>query len=309
MNQGIFGFPAPIDPDQLLIKQFDTSGSYTIPRNAKQLLIYAVGGGGGGGGGGRSTGPFVACVGGGGGGGGAQVLRWFLADDLGGPGATLTITIGAGGSSGSAAATDGATGGTGGTGGTTYVGAFGRPGYYILAKGGNAGVGGSTTGGGSAASNTNMTFGFAITQNGGSGASGTTIAGTNLTVNAFNNCGGAGGGGYSNPSGYVGGSIVAAGTTATSLLPAYYTRGATLAAGGSPNVATAPAHPRLQIFGPFSPGIGGPGGGGAANTGAGPGSFGYRGSGGGGGGASVNGIAAGAGGLGGNGYVCIGVMS
>jgi len=101
MNTGFFSFPASSDPTLIDIKEFDVSGVYVIPRNAKLIKILAVGSGGGGGGGGRTA--SGAAAGGGGGGGGGLLMHDFRADDLGGAGTSLQIVIGAAGTGGAGA--------------------------------------------------------------------------------------------------------------------------------------------------------------------------------------------------------------
>jgi hypothetical protein len=144
MNHGFYGFPNKLNLSENAIEQFDSSGAYSILPGAKKLYIFAVGGGGGGGGGARQSGN---AYGGGGGGGGVMILKEFYVSDLGGPGQTLFITIGAGGTSGAAAASDSSNGSNGGAGGATQINIAGKPGALIYCPGGNFGSGGTTSGG------------------------------------------------------------------------------------------------------------------------------------------------------------------
>ena len=50
MNNGFFSFPSVADTRLLEVKQFDSSGVYVIPPNAKKIHVFSVGGGAGGGG-------------------------------------------------------------------------------------------------------------------------------------------------------------------------------------------------------------------------------------------------------------------
>lgn len=79
---------------------FNSSGSWVAPTNCTAIQLYMQGGGGGGGGGQAGGGASTASRGGGGG-AGAPFVK-YTATVV--PGATYTVTIGAGGAGGAAAA-------------------------------------------------------------------------------------------------------------------------------------------------------------------------------------------------------------
>jgi hypothetical protein len=106
---------------------FASSGTFTVPAGVTEVLVELVGGGGGGGGSAATN-----CGGGGGGGGYARKVVTGLT-----PGATVAVTVGAGGSVGLADA-------EGGTGGTSSFGA------HCSATGGAGGTRGSFGGAGGA---------------------------------------------------------------------------------------------------------------------------------------------------------------
>jgi hypothetical protein len=117
---------------------FTSSDTFVIPTGAKVVEVTCIGGGGGGGGGARN----VSGDGGGSGGGGGGLSKYlFRAEDLGGVDASITVTVGTGGTAGSATAsgTTALSGNNGVSGGTTSFGTF------LYAYGGANGVGGTTT--------------------------------------------------------------------------------------------------------------------------------------------------------------------
>ena len=329
MNNGFFSFPSVADNRLLEVKQFDSSGVYVIPPNAKRIEIFSVGGGGGGGGGRRGDTSANASGGGGGGGGNIILEEYFLTDLITGarqnavarPNIILSIIIGAGGNGGAGAAAIRTNGSNGSTGGITSVGPVGymtnvsSPVLWSTALGGVSGTGGSLSIGSGGNVGTCYFYGVQILS--GLGSNGSVSSGSSTTVyyiaptNAFYH-GGAGGGGYNatGPVTSAGGDVsINDGSliTAATIGPINYERGTIVRAGGAINSSTKPADLYENIFGIFSPGYGGPGGGGGVSTSASPGGNGYRGSGGGGGGGSESTITAGAGGNGGNGYVAIAV--
>lgn len=162
---------------------FTASGSWTKPTSftPKRVRVICIGAGGGGGGGddnGRG--------GGGGGGGGAAVEAWLDADDLA---ATVTVTIGAGGTGG--AGSVGATAATAGTvGGTTTFGS------HVSAFGGGGG-GGSTTGSGGGGGGGGLSAGAsgAVTVPGAGGGPDPGAAATSTVAAGSSSFGGGGGGG------------------------------------------------------------------------------------------------------------------
>ncbi len=279
---------------------FTSNGNYTMPADARIVIVDAIGGGGSGGGGGRNAGGVVK-TGGAGGGGGAWVTRTFGAEAISSP-VTITIPPATAGGNGATATGNGTAGAAGGnvtfgsllTGFGGGGGASGR-GAANLANGGgggggasNAGATGTTTGGaggagpGTTAASTS-TDGFA----GGGG-------GTAASAGGGSSYGGGGGGG-SNNNGAAAGS--AGGTS--------YRGGGGGAGGGgvnTGNVGTAGG------AGGKSPGVANSGGGGAGGAVNNAGTAGANaaanvttGANGGGGGGGASGTAATAGGAGGNG--------
>lgn len=172
--------PADVPTISLLASQtFTSSTTYTLPSAAKIVILECIGAGGGGGGGARNTGTFTGG-GGGGGGGGPYERHTLTAQELGGGGSSVTVTIGAGGTGGT-----GRTGSTGnGINGTNGgVSRFGTL-YFGYGSAGNAGTSSASGGVSSAAVGFNM------------GTSGIGSAGSaNNTVAANSGLRGGGGGG------------------------------------------------------------------------------------------------------------------
>ena len=153
---------------------FATAGSFTYTPSAGLLYALAEGVGGGGGGGGASSNSGMTAAGGGGGAGG-YARKLLTAAQIG---ASLPVTVGAGGSQGSSA------GGAGGNGGATSLGSF-------LQANGGGGANGSApslagTGGPGGAGSAGD-----VTAIGGAGQGG--ISGTQTAIAAV---GGNGGGSY-----------------------------------------------------------------------------------------------------------------
>lgn len=312
MNNGFFSFPDNLTNKNVLnIQEFDQSGSFIIPNGAKRLWVLAIGAGGGGAGGRRSA-AGTAAFGGGGGGGGTIVLMEYLVEELGTPGSTIYVTIGAGGDGGAAATGDSSNGGNGSGGGATLLAIGGNENYFIVASGGNGTTGASATTAAGATGKNSWVYGLFLSIIGtahGAGSAGSSGTPTSSAIYHFRDNGGAGGGGVDNGTpgtASQGGSIVAGGLF-SGILNSFYTRGNNLVNQGvvGGNAGSATEQGGKTIIGRYSPGVGGGGGGGGASVNAGNGGNGYRGGGGGGGGGSRNGFSSGIGGRGGNGYVAI----
>lgn len=108
---------------------FTASGTWTKPAGAKAFFVQAIGGGGGGGGADGNSGTAANVSAGSGGGGGGYANAWLT----NGPGATVTVTVDAGGSAGTASG-----GGAGGNAGASSFGSF------VSANGGSGGNGQAT---------------------------------------------------------------------------------------------------------------------------------------------------------------------
>ena len=171
--------------------QVATVGTWTYVTHTALLNLIAMTGGGGAGGGGDNS---AATAGGGGGGAGATIASLPVAVT---PGASLTLTVGAGAASVAA----GSSGGAGGT--TFFTGALGPVPFAGPGSGGT--VGGATTGG---TAGSGGAAGDAFTGGGGgAGAAGTGSSSALLAV--FNASmlpgnGGGGGGGTTAGAGGVG---------------------------------------------------------------------------------------------------------
>jgi hypothetical protein len=152
-------------------QEFTSSGTWTKPAGVSVVYVEAVGGGGSGGVA-RSTGSNAAS----GGNGGEGAFRTFRAADLG---ATVTVTIGAGGAA-VTRSTDGATAGNGG--GTTSFGTV------ISATGGAGGTAAVAPSGGVNSPSTAPLYDLAFNGQGGSALSNGCTAGTSSIL------GGGGGG-------------------------------------------------------------------------------------------------------------------
>jgi len=318
MNFGFYGFPNST-PDIIDIKEFDVSGSYTIPKGARFMAVLLIGGGGGGGGGRKSASGTNAYGGGGGGGGGkvygiVELPLWELT-----AGTSILVSLGAGGTAGTGAATNDTNGGAGGAGGFSSL----RINYvtnytWAIAPGGSGGSGGTTTTGFAGAGGANITpYGGSsamAAQVGTGGAGSTNAQGGAVTIQHWGYNGGAGGGGVSNLGSTQQGGNIQFASAPSAILASYRYAGGNantagaLIGGGNTGAPGANAYTAMDsIMGwanGIGPGYGGAGGGGGVVSG-GSGGNGYRGSGGGGGGASQNGVTpSGAGGTGGNGYAC-----
>ena len=271
------------------IQAFDVAGDYEWikPDGAQRVEVWLVAGGGGGGSGRRN---ISGGGGGGAGGGGAGISRrLFAASDLG---AVEILRVGAGGPGGAAITGDSTPGQNGTAGADSFFGSSILP-QYIVATGGNGGLGGSA---GTVAGATAGTGDFAAGLAGGNGtaASGGNAAPHTNTAGLISvlRCGGGGGGGRTGLTGH-----------GSELITPYITVG---------DLDTWSGRAVNSTAGRNIGGLLGVGGGGSGGTGTGiPGGTGGPPGGGGGGGspgvnvAGPSPIPSGAGGRGGDGYVVV----
>jgi len=271
------------------VQTFLADGTWTRPTGAKTVDVYVVGGGGAGASG-RNSVPGIATSGGGGGRGGGTSFGTFEAASIS---ATVTITVPAAAAGGTAVAGPSADGVNGADGGICQFG------NMVAARGGQGGVGGttSTTTGGAALGQGDVTTGL----DGGGGRA--AIAGltgvSGLNLEPPRRCGGGGGGGGVNS-----GTTETAGGTSSDLTFGLVYTGQYQVAGGT----TAGGNGAAGVAFGGNRGVGGGGGGGgggnAVNGGTG-GAGAVPGGGGGGGGGSRSGLNSGAGGAGGRGLVIV----
>lgn len=118
-----------IDPD---VQSFTADGTWTKPADCKQVRVILIGGGGGGGSG--MYGTSGEQCGGGGGAGGELFVQELVASDLS---ATVSVTVGQGGSGGASVSTNNYNGKDGANGGDTLFGS------HAKAQGGLGGKGGA----------------------------------------------------------------------------------------------------------------------------------------------------------------------
>lgn len=274
---------------QTLVTTFNSSGTWTKQAWAKTVSIYIIAGGGGGGGGARQSTATNRCGGAGGGGGGAYIVENINANTL--P-ATVSVTVGAGGTAGASATVDNTSGGNGGNGGNSTFGSSALNTPYFHTFRGDQGLGGgtaTTSTPGSGGSNWS-TLGI----NGGIGGSGRNTTGATPVSGTYYCSGGGGGGGAS-----AGSTVLNPGGSGGS--------GAILnSIGGGAGAVGNGSQGLALIFKGTTFGQGGGGGGYAPSSVGGTGATGINyGAGGAGGGASDNGFNSGAGGAGAPGVVVI----
>ena len=167
-------------------KTFTASGTATVPAGVTTIAVEAWGGGGGGGG---VSGANATNRAGGGGGGGAYVLNSSVSVT---PNASITITVGSGGTAGSSTADGGSGGSSSFVSGSATVTANGggggkSAGYNSNGNNGTGGAGATGTWGGGTGGTANNYSG------GGGGGAGATSAGS-ASTNQNGGTGGSGGG-------------------------------------------------------------------------------------------------------------------
>lgn len=297
MNFGFFGFPSSHNSGTPYpTVEFDSSGSYVVPRGAKLLYIFCISGGGGGSTG-IVAGAGVSTISGYGGGAGQYQYQLVDVESIGGEGTILDIFIGAGGAGMAAnTSTEIIPGSAGADGGKTMIAVRGR-GLLMLCTSQNGAF--QFT---SALYNQGGTFGsllsFIVLAQGRQ---------TNLTPVATNQSG------CAQTSGNIStGNVASSGLSITKasganmMAPARVALGGTLTAGGSTTIGSMNgADGTFQNAGKFSVGSGGAGGGTNTAANGGNGGNGYRGGGGGGAGGARSTYTTGKGGDGGNGYCVI----
>lgn len=260
------------------------TSTWTKPPGAKTVLVQVQAAGGGGGAGRRGAAGTVRRGGDSGPAGGYSEYR-FLAADLG---ATVNVTVGAGGTAGAAATADDTNGGAGGAGGSTYFGPAAST-SLVSALSGGGGAGGTAT------------TGVAV-----GGGSGMYVGGTGTASSATGAVGSTGAIGYSAGGGTGGGITTADAASAGGNGGTPLNRRASGATGGG--AIGAPGATPADNANTAGGGGGGSGGGSSITGVAGDGGSGINGGGGGGGGASLNGNNSGAGGAGGAGRIVVTTM-
>jgi len=259
MNFGFFGFPSSHNSGTPYpTVEFNSSGSYVVPRGAKLLYIFCISGGGGGGTG-IVTASGVSTGNGYGGGAGQYQYQIVDVESIGGEGTILDIFIGAGGQGIAAGTyTSLVPGLAAGEGGRTWVGVRGR-GLLMLCSRENGAFHFN-----SPLYNQTSSFGsllsFIVLNQGGQ---------TNRSPVATNQsgCGQTSGTISTGNVASAGSGITKAASTANFMAPAIVAANSTLTAGGSTTIGSMDgANGTFQNAGKFSVGSGG--GGGGTNTAA-----------------------------------------
>lgn len=321
MNQGLFGFSGSNYGELISVTEFETSGSFQVPRGTRWIQFIAIGGGGGGGSGRRSATSTTAS-----GGGGGSSGTWFIdvismAELQLLQNQELRVLIGSGGSGGAARTTDSTDGANGTAGGNTEIYRSNSPHPIIMIEGGSAGSAGTTTSSTGGQGTSKYCFYYKtrnISQNGsGSLTSGLSPFGfgtSYATTAAFCPCGAGGGAITSANAGFAGGNIAwTTGAATRFAIPIPNSSTTTFATGSAVDSAaegqggqiTFARYGGVLTGSKYGWGYGGAGGGAGLIANGGKGGDGFRGGAGGGGGASRNGFNSGAGGRGGDGYCCI----
>lgn len=253
-----------VDPSKVAngttTQTFTSSGTFTVPTGITKVSVLVVAGGGGGGGNG----------GGGGGAGGVVASTTYYTT----PGASLTVTVGAGGSGTFNAAPSGGSGSNSVFGTIT---ATGGGGGASRDSGGAASSGGSGGGGGGAISSPQYTAGSGTAGQGNNGGAGTGAGGDLSCDSAGGGGGGAGGTGTAGAADVGGNGGAGASNSFTGTAATYAGGGGggvtcstnTRGTGGSGGGGTGGNSSNAATAGTANTGGGGGGGGPSATGGAG----------------------------------------